>query len=596
MLKPALIPTHLTTTAEQTPVRILPIKPVRRFASFGILLRLIGFAFSMLRARSATPVEKARRARAFLENLGGLWVKAGQLISLRVDLMSPEMARELGQLQYQACGFSPAVARQIVEEAIGRPIEQVFDVFEDHPFAAASISQEHRAHLRQENAWVVIKVQRPGIARLFARDLKLITWVLKLGGLSSRMSFMNLDGMVRELKQIMREELDYRYEIGNLVRMRKLLRRHKVYVPKLFRAYSNTRIITMEEVRGLLMSDYLEMSRAHPEQVRAWCAENNVDPYKVGSRLLCSFYRQLFEDNLFHGDLHPGNIILLRNSRFALIDLGTIGNLEPKFLLTYRAMAQAVSVKDYSKSIDYYLLMCDSLPVFNVAEMRSEMVDLYRNWEARSHMLGLTYIERAVTGSIATDIQNIAAKYRVNPSWQFVRVGRAMMTMDASLNALLGHANPIKILKRYLRQARRRAIQEARRNLLNTVTDTASSLAETIKFTSDSVRRGAVQFQGIQTTANYLLRLVFRAATWILAIAFAAMVYDFLHQHHYQLVAALHENVGPLRTLARLIPPYEYGDGIAILLILVVLTIMFARIARRFSVQTHRLPNGRLDT
>jgi hypothetical protein len=171
-----------------------------------------------------------------------------------------------------------------------------------------------------------------------------------------------------------------------------------------------------------------------------------------------------------------------------------------------------------------------------------------------------------------------------------------MMTMDASLNALLGHANPIKILKRYLRQARRRAIQEARRNLLNTVTDTASSLAETIKFTSDSVRRGAVQFQGIQTTANYLLRLVFRAATWILAIAFAAMVYDFLHQHHYQLVAALHDNVGPLRTLARLIPPYEYGDGIAILLILVVLTIVFARIARRFSVQTHRLPNGRLDT
>jgi len=104
----------------------------------------------------------------------------------------------------------------------------------------------------------------------------------------------------------------------------------------------------MKEVPGVVMSDYLRMTQADPDRVARRCAENNVSPRRVGQRLMFTFYRQLFEDNLFHGDLHPGNIILLRDSRFALIDFGTIGNLERRFLQAYRDVARATAQKDYT--------------------------------------------------------------------------------------------------------------------------------------------------------------------------------------------------------------------------------------------------------
>ncbi|MCB0237470.1 MAG: phosphotransferase, partial [Anaerolineae bacterium] len=93
-----------------------------------------------------------------------------------------------------------------------------------------------------------------------------------------------------------------------------------------------------------------------------------VKPFRVGSRLMRSFYRQLFEDNLFHGDLHPGNIILLRNSRFCLIDFGTIGNLEARFVRTYGTLVRFFSQGEYTKAVDAYLQLSDSIPVFDLTE------------------------------------------------------------------------------------------------------------------------------------------------------------------------------------------------------------------------------------
>ncbi|MCB0237469.1 MAG: AarF/ABC1/UbiB kinase family protein, partial [Anaerolineae bacterium] len=152
-----------------------------------------------------------------------MWIKAGQLISLRTDLLSREMANELSQLTYLTNGFEPDIARQVVEDELGRPIEDVFDVWDAHPFAAASISQVHRARLRSNGVWVAVKVQRPGIKQVFARDLKLISRILRMMKRMPGLGFITWDGMIRELERMMTEEVDYRYETANLRRMRKLL-------------------------------------------------------------------------------------------------------------------------------------------------------------------------------------------------------------------------------------------------------------------------------------------------------------------------------------------------------------------------------------
>ncbi len=117
---------------------------------------------------------------------------------------------------------------------------------------------------------------------------------------------------------MMNEELDYQYEASSMRRMRKRLRRHGVYVPKVYPDYTKGRLLVSEFIHAVLMADYIRLAEADPVLVRSWEAANNVDPTRVAKRLIHSMWRQLFEENLYHGDLHPGNIVLLRDSRVAL--------------------------------------------------------------------------------------------------------------------------------------------------------------------------------------------------------------------------------------------------------------------------------------
>ena len=253
MLKARLVPTPLVQ-GSRPPITIVPVKRPGRFSGLRLLgqlwIFLAKYYWDKLRQRGDVTT-RARAARDLLESMGGLWIKAGQLLSLRTDVLSREMADELSSLTYQAQGFAPELARAVVETALGKPLEAVFDYWEEMPFAAASISQVHRARLRANGRWVAVKVQRPGIQEVFARDLGLISGILRRMHYIPGLRFITWDGMVRELERMMGEEIDYRYEAANMRRMRKLLRKHKVYVPKPYRRLCTQHIIVMEFVPGV---------------------------------------------------------------------------------------------------------------------------------------------------------------------------------------------------------------------------------------------------------------------------------------------------------------------------------------------------------
>lgn len=599
MLKKSRIPTPLTQFTGDTAITIAPPKKAGRFETTRLVFRLVQFGLLMMwgRLRGRTdPKTQAVMTRQFLEGLGGLWIKAGQLISLRSDILSPEMAGELSKLTYRTTGFDPAIARDVVEESLGRPIEEVFDSWEAHPFAAASISQVHRGRLRENGLWVAVKVQRPGIAELFARDLRLISWLLRRFRRVPSLKFMDWEGMIRELQRIMDEEIDYRYEASNLRRMRKVLRPHKVYVPKLFGRFSGKHILVMEYVTGVLMADYLAVKRTDPARLEAWCDENNVKPKRVGSRLLRSFYRQLFEDNLFHGDFHPGNIILLRDSRFCLIDMGTIGNMESRFVRNYRMVLQGFAEKDYAKAVDYYLLTCDVIPVLDIGRFRQEMIEVLRAWEARSHLDGLSYVDRSITGGLASELSTTARSFNVNPSWQFLRVGRSFASIEANVGPLLGNTKPSKVVKKYFAEYSRRIVGQALRQAPGRIFSTVSELAVSSRDISELVRRQAIVFEGAQTRASYIMGVIFNVARWLMVGLGLFLLYDFLHLHHNELVAWFHDPNSFIGRIIHRIEPYPYTVGIVMLLLVVLAVIGLSRVRRKVSRPTMRLPNGRLDT
>src|SRR5690349_402093 len=248
MLNKKYTPTRLVKPAERPKLVIVepPASPRFRNVRFVVVfLRwALGSLWLKLSKKNAAHVS-ARRLREMVEQLGGLWVKVGQLLSLRADFFSPEFCSEMSQLQYRSIGFPWSIARSIVETDLGGPLEHYFDEFDPAPFAAASISQVHRAHLKAEDVWVAVKVQRPDIQSTFFRDLALLRFIFNLFRQFRIMAHLRWGELSWEIEQIVTEETDYRYEEANLRRMKKSLRAHRVYIPEVFSRYCTRRVLVM---------------------------------------------------------------------------------------------------------------------------------------------------------------------------------------------------------------------------------------------------------------------------------------------------------------------------------------------------------------
>jgi len=256
MLSPALIPTRLET-ARPSRIVIRDVQPVSRFrnaATLIVLGRLCARLAWLRIRRRFDPGLVGTLVRDAFEHLGGLWLKAGQLLSLRVDLFSPAFCQQLALLQNRSSGFPTSVARQILEDELGTPIEDYFDEFGAQPFAVASIGQVYRARLRHEQVYVAVKIQKPFSDQLFARDLILIRWMVRLLRLVRFRTHMRWDLGYNELSNVMTEELDYHYEASALRRMRQALRRHHIYVPRLFARYSTRRVLVTEFIHAIRMA------------------------------------------------------------------------------------------------------------------------------------------------------------------------------------------------------------------------------------------------------------------------------------------------------------------------------------------------------
>ena len=463
----------------------------------------------------------AIRTRELLESLGGIWVKIGQVLSLRTDMLKPAMCRELSKLQYRVSGFSWAQARAVLEEELGPDaIKRLFTTFETHPFAAASICQVHKATLRKGNKSVVVKIQRPDASIQFREDVRLVDRVVGLMELLGIGRMLMLREGLREINEILQEETDYRYEAANIRRMRKSLREHDVHVPRVFSKISTRRVLVMEYVPGVLMSELVEVERENPRRVEEWLNENDIDRRKVAESMVITMFRQVLEDNLFHGDLHPGNIILLRENKFSLIDFGSIGSLEPDTLRLYKEVNRALMLKDFRRAADYMLCMAPALPTARAGELRQSLTHTMKGWEARSHLRGLPYAERGM-GSISTESSRVMGRFRTPPSWAMLRMGRTLGTLDASLQTLVPEANFLKLYAAYHRdlQRRRRDPRKLARDLGRSVGEVMSIASDARILLSSDLRREALKVKGMMGSFSRVWAVVLSRLRWV-AIGF----------------------------------------------------------------------------
>ena len=287
-------------------------------------------------------VPLGERLRLALEALGPIFVKFGQAVSTRRDLLAPDIAEELSKLQDRVPPFSGATAREAIERSLGRPVSQIFAAFDETPLAAASIAQVHAARL-DDGREVVVKVLRPGMRARIEKDLAVL---YSLAGLAQtywraarRLRPVEL---VDEYEKTILDELDLMREAANATQLRRNFSGSELlYVPEVFWDYCRTDVMVMERIRGIPISDMARLRAAGTDIARL--AENGV-------RI---FFTQVFRHNFFHADMHPGNIFVLTDDparpRYAAIDFGIMGTLDPRDQHYLAENFLAVFERDYRR-------------------------------------------------------------------------------------------------------------------------------------------------------------------------------------------------------------------------------------------------------
>ena len=281
----------------------------------------------------------------------------------------------------------------------------------------------------------------------------------------------------------------------------------------------------MEFVEGALMADYLQLMNTDPGRLAAWLAENNIDQQRVARRLCLSSLRQTLEDNLYHGDLHPGNIILLRDSRIALIDCGTVGFLELEYLEKFRLFLRSLFQLDYDKAADMAFLLSTSLPIRDLDRTKEDLVRALRAWGARTFVQQLPYEEKSMANALQGCFK-VYLRYKCALAWEIVRVCRAGATLDASLMHLYPEANYTVLGRQYFRQAERRALRSFGRRkslkqmLMNLAiaTELPGKAAELAFFYTALARKQAKVFEGATTKVANLFAVLFGNLSLLCAV------------------------------------------------------------------------------
>jgi ubiquinone biosynthesis protein len=268
-------------------------------------------------------VTRGERLRLALEELGPIFVKFGQALSTRRDLLPTDIADELAKLQDRVPPFDSAIAIESIEKAFGQGLDEIFGSFEHKPLAAASIAQVHVATLKNGRE-VVVKVLRPGMREIIDLDLEVLHSLAELADeyWEDARPLRPVE-LVREYRKTILDELDLLREAGNAAQLkRNFAGSPLLYVPEVYWDYCRVNVMVMERIHGVIVNN-LEELRARGTNIPK-LAENGVE----------IFFTQVFRDNFFHADMHPGNIFVQiddpQNPRYAAVDFGIVGTLQAR--------------------------------------------------------------------------------------------------------------------------------------------------------------------------------------------------------------------------------------------------------------------------
>ncbi len=422
------------------------IKRMREIVSAGVkyglgpylnlsAVRRYGFLFGRAKDEEAIAgLALPRRLRLMAEELGPTFIKLGQILSTRPDLIPREYVEAFTGLQDNTKPFPFGEAADIFTADCGRNMENAFAAIDKKPVAAASLGQVYKARLKTGEK-VAVKIQRPGISRIIDTDMAIL---YRLAGIAEKRIGDKLiyppREIVSEFSHIVSRELDFRAEARHIEIFGKNFSGNKeVVIPAVYPEFTNGRVITMEYIEGVKINDVIASN------------DRRFDKKIIASRLVRAFLKQVFEDGFFHGDLHPGNILILPGDRIAFLDFGAVGRIDE---ITSTRMADALSGvidADADKIIKVWQKMDVIGPLTDTTPIRAELTSFL----GRYFGLPLKEIE---VGRMFSEMIEIMSRHKIKAPVYLALLSKAFVYVEGLSRRLDPDMIMISLMKPYIKE------------------------------------------------------------------------------------------------------------------------------------------------
>lgn len=413
---------------------------------------------------------RAARLRATFQSMGITFIKLGQQLSMRLDLLPYEYTRELENMLSDVEPIPESQAVATIEREIGKPLDEIFAAFDPIPVGSASIACVYRAVLTSGEE-VAVKVRRPGIGNDLAADMRALGWLMKLAELIVlRPGFTT--NFLSELRMMLLEELDFVREarFGEIFRrrMRKTRQFRFASAPRIFFEHSSAQVLVTEFVSGIWVSEILTAIETNDPQALAKLESMNIDPIILARRIQLIARFNNFEHIFFHADLHPKNILVQPGNKVLLIDFGSCGSFDRKELNSWRRWFDAQGVDDVAGMVQAAMALIEPMPPIDKAEFSQRLQyifwnDLYAIKSKHSH-----WSER-ISARLWIGFLKLSREYEIPMRLNTLRMIRASMLADTIAARLDNDQDPYKEYRYYekgaAKRARKRVIKRMRRLL-----------------------------------------------------------------------------------------------------------------------------------
>ena len=376
--------------------------------------------------------DDAANLAAALEELGPFFIKLGQLLSTRPDLLPKEYVRALARLQDRITPVPSEMVVRIVEYELGRPIAELFASFDAAPLATASMAQVHRATLR-DGTEVAVKVQRPGVREQTQRDMVVLREIVRFARRYSKARVLNdLEQALREMEESLRGDVDFGQEMDNTERIsRQLADFPCLLTPQVYRDYSTSRVLTLSFLRGRRLAAVNAEGMAE------------IDGAAIARELLTAYLKQIVVDGIFHADPHPGNIFITDDRRLALFDFGMVGRFDAGEKDSIINLLLAFAARQGRRVADAYLDMIEVPAGFNrrlFERQVSTFVSRYHDLSRGRFGLGTALLE----------LLSLANSLMMPVPASMTLLAKAMFNLDGTLSVLSPELDPVRLIEEYM--------------------------------------------------------------------------------------------------------------------------------------------------